>query len=409
MRVKYIMVSIHLLGAVLLLFHVGHLQGRDGETFILRQALSKNVTVAYKRVIRFDKGKNLYRVKDYFENGLIQMDALCSSFDKNIKEDYQCNYRSNTKEGGFRAWYKNGQITIQGSFRNGLRNGPSTFWYENGQKEAEENWLHGQLHGRVKYWTEMGELQFSSTFDHGLNTNPKDSHYQYLSYLPKGYETDTDKKWPLIIYLHGGSRRGRDLKKLYADGIPDQIYRGRDFPFVIVAPQCPENIRWSTDDWFEAFYSEVIGKYRIDQDRVYLTGLSLGGEGTWYLAAKYPEKFAAIAPMCGFTGTMDYIETHVDRLRDMPIWAFHGEKDTVVAFEETARMIRMLEGKNKEMKFSREPESGHGLPWMVYPGQELYDWLLQHSLTSRRSLGQVPALDKATAGGGDPGLLGDGL
>jgi len=140
--------------------------------------------------------------------------------------------------------------------------------------------LHGQLDGKVKHWTEQGKLQFDLSFDHGLNQNPKDVQYRYLSYTPKEYNTDTLKKWPLIIYLHGGSRRGTDLKKLYADGIPDQLYRGREFPFIIIAPQCPEHIRWSTDNWFENLYKEVNDKYRIDTNRVYLTGFSLGGAGT---------------------------------------------------------------------------------------------------------------------------------
>jgi hypothetical protein len=224
------------------------------------------------------------------------MDAFYSSFDKQIKEEIQCNYHSNTKEGLYREWYENGQIEFTGKYKNGLRNGFCTSWYKNGQKEAEENWSNGQLHGRTKYWTEKGELQFDLTFDHGLNQNPKDVHYHYLSYLPKDYSAD--------------------LNKLYASGIPDQIYRGREFPFIIISPQCPEHIRWSTDNWFENFIKEVTAKYRIDKNRVYLTGVSLGGSGTWYIAIKYPDKFAAIAPISGFTSHMDYIDKNIDKLMD---------------------------------------------------------------------------------------------
>jgi pimeloyl-ACP methyl ester carboxylesterase len=363
---------------IVLLLMSGRLPAQDAETFILHQAVSKDKTIAYRRVIRFVKGRDQWHVRDYFENGQLQMETRYSSFDRNIKEEYQCNYRSNTKEGEYRQWYRNGQIEFSGYYKKGLRNGSCTSWYENGSREAEENWRHGQLHGRVKYWTEQGELQFDLRFDHGLNKAPRDAHYRYISYLPKGYDADTAKKWPLIIFLHGGSRRGSDLKKLYADGIPDQIYRGRDFPFVIVAPQCPEHIRWSTENWFENFYNEVTGKYRIDLDRVYLTGNSLGGSGTWYLAMKYPEKFAAIAPLCGFTRHMDYMEKNIARLNDMPIWTFHGKMDTVVPFEETERMVRKLEGRNKDLRFSADPAAGHGIHWQVYPEQELYDWFLKH-------------------------------
>lgn len=356
---------------------------QEMDTIVLRDAVSKFDTVVYKRVIQWDAISKRYHVKDYFENGHIQMDAFYSVFDKHIKEQYQCNYRGHTKEGPYTQWYPNGQIEYTADYLHGLRNGPSFAWYENGQKDAEENWLRGQLNGPVKYWTKEGELQCDLTFKHGLNQNPKKVSYPYLSYLPKEYSTDSTKQWPLIIYLHGGSSRGTDLKKLYSGGIPDQIYRGREFPFIIVAPQCPEHVRWSTEDWFENFYNEVIGTFRIDTNRVYLTGVSLGGSGTWYLAVKYPDKFAAIAPISGFTSHIDFIDENIDKLIDMPIWAFHGKTDNVVPFEETERLIKKLEKKNRRLRFSAEPEAGHWIHWLVYPDQELYDWFLKYDKRSR--------------------------
>jgi len=363
---------------ILMIFSLGLLQAQDIDTFFLKYGASKNDTVIYKRVIEFNKKNRLFHVRDYFENGQIQMDAFYISFDKYIKEGSQCNYRSNTKAGSYKSWYENGQPEYSATYKDGLVNGLSEFWYKNGIKESEEHWLQGQLNGKVKYWTEKGELQFDLSFDHGLNKNPKDVHYRYLSYTPKDYNSDTLKKWPLIIYLHGGSRRGTDLMKLYADGIPDQLFRGREFPFIIIAPQCPEHIRWSTDNWFENLYKEVNGKYRIDTNRVYLTGFSLGGAGTWYIAAKYPDRFAAIAPMSGFTSHMDFIDNNIERLIDVPIWAFHGKIDIVVPFEETERIIKKLEGKNRNLRFSAEPEAGHWINWLVYPNQELYDWFLKY-------------------------------
>jgi len=351
---------------------------QDIDTFILNYTVSKNKTIVYKRIIEFDKINHLCHVKDYFENGQIQMEAFYSEFDKNIKEEPQCNYQSNTKNGAYIEWYENGQIKFESTYKNGLRNGLFTSWYKTGQKESEENWLHGQLHGNAKYWTEKGVLQFDMALDHGQNLNPKDVQYKYLPNLPKDYNIDTLKKWPLIIYLHGGSDRGDDLNKLYASGIPDQIYRGREFPFIIISPQCPHFIRWSTDNWFDNFYEEITTKYRIDKNKIYLTGFSLGGDGTWYLAAKYPDKFAAIAPMSGFTSHTDYLDNNIDKLIDMPIWAFHGKIDNVVPFEETERIIKKLEEKNKDLKFSIEPEIGHWIHWLVYPKQELYDWFLKH-------------------------------
>jgi pimeloyl-ACP methyl ester carboxylesterase len=360
------------------------LQAQSSETYVLRRAVSNRQTIAYTRVIELDATTHLVHVRDYYEGGQIQMDAWYSAFDKRVKEEYQCNYRSNTKEGPYTEWHPNGRKKFEGRFSRGLPNGPSTDWYQNGQKEAEQNWLKGQLHGGVRYWSEGGELQFDSTFEHGMNQHPRKVSYRYLSSLPKDYDADAARTWPLIIYLHGGSDRGTDLKKLYSSGVPDQIYRGRQFPFVIVAPQCPEHLRWSTDDWFEAFFKEVTARFRIDLNRVYLTGPSLGGAGTWYLAVRYPKTFAAIAPMSGFTSHLAFIDAHIDRLIDMPIWAFHGKLDEVVPFEETERVVRKLEGKNRNLRFSADAEVGHWIHWTVYPQGELYDWFLQHARNSRR-------------------------
>ncbi|MFN7987551.1 MAG: PHB depolymerase family esterase [Thermoanaerobaculia bacterium] len=369
------------------LFCLGRAEAQEPETYVLRQAVSNRETVVYTRVIRFDGEKHLYHVQDYFEDGRIQMDAFYTSFDRRVKEGSQCNYRSNTKEGPYTEWHRNGRKGFEGCFSRGRLSGASSSWYESGQKEAEESWLDGQLHGRVRYWSGNGDLQFDSTFVHGMNQNRRQVRYRYLSYLPKDYEADATRAWPLVIYLHGGSDRGTDLKKLYSSGIPDQVYRGREFPFVMLAPQCPQHLRWSTDDWFESFFGEATARYRIDTDRVYLTGPSLGGSGTWYIAARYPGTFAAIAPMSGFTSHLSYIDENVDRLLDLPVWAFHGKLDTVVPFEETERIVRRLEGRNRNVRFSAEPGLDHRIHWQVYPGQELYDWLLQQR---RRSTARSP-------------------
>jgi pimeloyl-ACP methyl ester carboxylesterase len=384
--------------AVVLAMLLGLAQARAQETgtYILRQAVSSRETVAYKRVIRFDDTTRLFHVRDFTENGQVQMDAFYSSFDKRVKEDFQCNFRSNTKEGLYQEWYRNGRLRYQGHFLRGRFSGVSRAWYESGRKEAEEVWLDGQLHGRVRYWSEKGDLQFDSTFEHGMNRHPRSVSYRYLACLPRDYEADAARRWPLVIYLHGGSDRGTDLKKLYSSGIPDQVYKGREFPFIMLAPQCPEHLRWSTDDWFENFIREATARYRIDPDRVYLTGPSLGGSGTWYIAARYPGTFAAIAPMSGFTSHLDYIDAHVDRLIDMPIWAFHGRMDTVVPFEETERIVRKLEGENRDLRFTAEPGLGHSIHWRIYPGWEIYDWLLRFDRKAKRGMISACAAEKAT-------------
>lgn len=364
--------------AISLFIISGQLKSQEIDTFYLHYPISKYDTLVYKRIIEHTKDANLFRVRDYLENGQIQMQGTYSKFDKTVKESFWCNYRSNTKQGQYQEWFENGEIKFIGNYKDGLRIGVSNRWSENGQLIEEDNWINGQLHGKAKYWTEQGELQFDILFEHGLKQNPKNVNYNYMPYLPTDYNADTTKKWPLIIYLHGGSHRGTDLNKLYEYGVPDQIHRGREFPFIIVSPQCPKYMWWSSDNWFENLYNEITEKYRIDTNRVYLTGFSLGGSGTWFLAAKFPEMFAAIAPIAGATSHIDFIDDNINNLVDIPVWAFHGNIDNMVPVEESERIIEKLEEKNKNLKLSVEPNVGHWINWLVYPGQDLYDWFLKH-------------------------------
>ena len=173
-----------------MMFGLGRAQTQETETYVLHQAVSNRETIVYTLVIRFDDQKHLFHVQDYYEDGRIQMDAFYTSFDKRVKEEYQCNYRSNTKEGPYTEWHRNGRMRFEGHFTRGRLDGASTAWYQSGHKEGEENRLNGQLHGRVRYWSDKGDLQFDSTFEHGMNRHRRNVSYRYLSYLPKDYEAD---------------------------------------------------------------------------------------------------------------------------------------------------------------------------------------------------------------------------
>lgn len=363
--------------ALLLLY--GNSTAQSVEIIRLQHSLSRSKTIVYVRHVRFDGKDRLYHVQDFFENGRIQMDATYSALDKHIKEEYQCNYAGNTKEGEYREWYENGNLRYAGRFKQGRKEGLCTEFTSDGQKETEAVWKNGRLHGTARIWTEGGNPPRILKFRNGVNQTPRKVKYAYLIWAPKGYADFPDKRWPLIIYLHGGSDRGTDLNKVYSAGVPDQIYRGREFPFIVAAPQCPALLRWSTDDWFETFYDEVTAKYRVDKNRVYLTGMSLGGEGTWHLAAKYPDRFAAIAPITGFTSRTTFIDKNLKNLAGLPVWAFHGERDLVVPVEETRRMIEQLKDRNPRLRFTIEPEAGHWIHWSVYPGDELYEWFLKYN------------------------------
>src|SRR5882757_4227994 len=119
----------------------------------------------------------------------------------------------------------------------------------------------------------------------------------YLLYLPKNYGAP-DKKWPLLLFLHGSGERGTDIWKVAAHGPPRNVTNQTDFPFIVVSPQCPEGQVWSNDPLL-GLLDDITARYAVDTTRVYLTGLSMGGYGAWSLGTTHPERFAALAPICG--------------------------------------------------------------------------------------------------------------
>jgi predicted peptidase len=204
----------------------------------------------------------------------------------------------------------------------------------------------------------------------------KKVHINYLLYLPDEYDK-TKKSLPLILFLHGAGERGNDLEKLKIHGPPMMIAKkGRSFPFVIVSPQCPENGWWDRELEIlslNALLDDVINRFRIDQDRIYLTGLSMGGFGTWRLAMEYPERFAAIAPICG-GGNPE----NAEKIRHLPVWVFHGARDNVVPLNRSEDMVLALKNLGADIKFTVYPEAEHDSWTATYSNPELYDWFLKH-------------------------------
>ena len=146
---------------------------------------------------------------------------------------------------------------------------------------------------------------------------------------------------------------------------------------------------WS-DEAVLALLDEIQEKYRVDLDRVYLTGLSMGGYGTWSLGMKYPDRFAAIAPICGGGSILDVLLVPPGKqgaLKRLPVWAFHGAKDNVVPLEQSEDMINALKkAGNQNTKLTVYPEAGHDSWTEAYNSQELYDWFLQHTREKKTSL-----------------------
>ncbi len=198
---------------------------------------------------------------------------------------------------------------------------------------------------------------------------------KYLLYLPEGYNQDKND-WPLVLFLHGSGERGDDLELVKRHGPPMLVEQGKEFPFILVSPQCPLGQRWEPLE-LSVLLDKIEKDYRIDTNRVYVTGLSMGGEGTWNLAFAEPRRFAAIAVVCGRTGSA-YLDAC--RLQDLPIWVFHGAMDDVVPLDESVRIVKALKTCGNDVKFTVYPEANHNAWTETYNNEELYKWLLEHSL-----------------------------
>jgi predicted peptidase len=205
---------------------------------------------------------------------------------------------------------------------------------------------------------------------------------QYLLWLPPAYKEDKQQAWPLLIFLHGKGERGTDLELVKKNGPPNFIEEKPDFPFIMISPLCPEGEYWSIDA-LDALLTKILKKYRIDEDRVYLTGLSMGGFGTWEFATKHPERFAAIAPVCGGG------DTHrIEQLINVPVWAFHGAKDDVVPMERSIDMVNALNSCGGNARLTIYPEANHNSWDTTYSNPELYKWFLSN--TRKKAAGNLP-------------------
>ena len=193
---------------------------------------------------------------------------------------------------------------------------------------------------------------------------------KYLLYLPKQYSMDQSKKWPMILFLHGSGESGDDLEKVKVHGPPKLVEQGKEIPFIIVSPQSPGG-GWNIEA-LDALLNEVTSKYAVDQDRLIVTGLSMGGFGTWSLALEFPNRFAAIAPICG-----GGIPARARRLRNTPAWVFHGAKDPVVPLKASQDMVDALKAAGGDVKFTVYPEAGHDAWTEAYNSPELWEWFLQ--------------------------------
>jgi predicted peptidase len=209
------------------------------------------------------------------------------------------------------------------------------------------------------------------------------AQFDYLLYLPDDYKKSGAKQWPLMMFLHGVGESGTNLNKVAIHGPPKLVKSGKtNFPFVLVSPQCAADRVWR-DDELLALLDDVIAKHNVDTNRIYLTGLSMGGYGTWSLGTRNPERFAAIAPICGGGDQIPILLANPRKkaaLKSMGVWAFHGGKDSTVVVEESQRMTNaLMRAGCRDVKLTVYPETGHDSWTRAYNEPEIWNWFLAHT------------------------------
>jgi predicted peptidase len=240
--------------------------------------------------------------------------------------------------------------------------------------------------------------------------------YRYVVYVPRNY--DATRQWPLILFLHGAGECGTDGWKHVGVGLGAAIVaNAAAWPFIVVLPQKPELVNaWEEyDEPLMAMVAKARKDYNVDGNRLYLTGLSQGGHGTWILGARHADMWAAIAPICGYAGLPDSdpaqkLETAypaitdpglrallsrswpngtnihpatVDEmardLKDMPLWAFHGEADQTVPVQESKRLVAAVKAAGGDPKITTYPGVDHNSWDRAYRTEHLGDWFLSHT------------------------------
>ncbi|MFW6324742.1 MAG: alpha/beta hydrolase-fold protein [Desulfovibrionales bacterium] len=214
---------------------------------------------------------------------------------------------------------------------------------------------------------------------YALPENPK-VYLNYLLYLPEDYKEDTGKSRPCILFLHGAGERGDDVSILTRTGLPEHVEKQQDFPFITVSPQCPDGSGWHLHvEVLHLLLGDIMEKYRIDPDRLYLTGISMGGAGAWHFGSQYPERFAALAPICGYGQEHLGFPERVCALKNVPVWAFHGAKDSVVPPVHSQVLVDTLGDCGGNVKFTLYPDLAHDSWTATYSNPELYTWFLMHT------------------------------
>lgn len=244
-----------------------------------------------------------------------------------------------------------------------------------------------------------GTVNMTELFEARSFTSTKGTKINYRIFFPKNY--DTQMKYPLILFLHGLGQRGNDNSAQLSLGIcePFKNPNSEIYNCIVIAPQCPGDALWVDTKELWGLYcsydstkvketaplaavAELFCKVRdenaVDKNRVYVTGISMGGFGTWDLLVRHSELFTAAMPLCGGA---DYRKANV--IKEIPIWTFHGQKDEVVPCKGTEKMVEALKKVNGNITYTPYPEHGHNIWEDVYKREDIFPWLLSQKFSDR--------------------------
>ena len=224
-------------------------------------------------------------------------------------------------------------------------------------------------------WVSLTQCAAQAQLIEGEETTSVSETLKYYLYYPEAYQANDTDRFPLLLFLHGGGESGQDLEALKTNGPPKLLVEGKQFPFLILAPQHPHPKKWWNIRAVMALLETVIEENRVDRNRIYVTGLSRGGSAAWELAVQYPDTFAAMMIVCGMTPVpyAHWIN------KNMPIWVFHGARDQVIPVEHSEKMVAKLKEMGYPVRYTRYEDVAHNAWERAYTTEEVYTWLMQQS------------------------------
>jgi predicted peptidase len=217
----------------------------------------------------------------------------------------------------------------------------------------------------------ISQFSFSQSEGNGILKTEIVQKYEigYALHLP----SNNQKKKPLLIFLHGSGENGSDIEKVKING-PFKYLKSHEIEAYVLAPQCPEGEQWNPDVLYQLIL-KIQKENNIDSHRIYLTGLSSGGWGTWSLALKHPEMFAALVPISSFVDILQLEE--ICKIQTIPTQIFHGLMDDVVPVANATAIYKELKKCNNEVQLTLFNDAGHDCWSQVYDNQAVYDWMFQ--------------------------------